>query len=106
MLWIISLVLYSALILSQQILRRQPPLLLYIPYLIFIPGYAFTKAAIPQIPKLEKLTVSLALSLALLVGFKSLIQTFRLGTLLSEITIAAIIAIICLVLVLIKQSIK
>ena len=102
-LWITFLLLYSSLILIQQILGNPPPIILYIPFLIFVPGYAFTEALLPQLHKLEKITVSLALSLALLVGFKSLMQTFRIIPLFSEITITTILATICLIAVLTKQ---
>jgi len=102
-LWIIFLLLYSSLILIQQILGNPPPITLYIPFLIFMPGYAFAEALLPQLHRLEKITVSLALSLALLVGFKSLIGTFRIMGLFSELTITTILAIICLITVLIKH---
>jgi len=102
-LWITFLLLYAGFILIQQILGNQPPLTLYIPFLIFVPGYAFTEALFPQINMLEKATVSLGLSLALLVGFKSLMQTFRIVGLFSEITITTILAIICLIAVLTKH---
>lgn len=99
-LWITLLLLYSLLILVYQILGDQSPLVLYTPFLIFVPGYAFAEALLPQIHKLEKITVSLALSLAILVGFKSLIETFRIMGFFSEITITTILAIICLIAVL------
>ena len=102
-LWIIFLLLYSSLILVLQILGNQPPLVLYIPFLIFVPGYAFAEALLPQLHKLEKIALSLALSLALLVGFKSLMETFRITGLFSEITITTILAITCLIIVLIKH---
>jgi len=105
-LWIPFLLLYSSLILVHQILGNPPPLILYIPFLILVPGYAFTEALLPQLQKLEKITISLALSLALFVGFKSLMQTFRVGGLVSEITISTVLAMICLIAVLIKHSRK
>jgi len=101
-LWIIFLLLYSSLILIQQIIGN-PIQFLYISFLIFIPGYAFTEAVLPQISKLEKIAVSFALSLALLIGLRSLMQTFKIVALFSETTLATILAIVCLIAVLAKH---
>jgi len=102
-LWITFLLFYSFLILIQQVLGNQPSLILYIPFLIFVPGYAFSQALIPQLFWLEKITISLVLSLALLIGLKSLMQTFRIVGIFSETTITTILAIIFLIAVLITH---
>jgi len=105
-LWITFLLLYSSLILFYQFLRTQPPLILFIPFLIFVPGYALNEALLPKLQKLEKIIFSLALSLALPLGLKSLMQTFKVEVFVSEITITTVLAVICFIAILVKDFTK
>lgn len=102
-LWIIFLLLYSVIMLIFQISANSIPATFNIPFYIFIPGYAFAEALLSHLHRLEKITISLAFSLAILVGFKGPIRAFKMVGLVSEKTIVTILAMICLTTVLIKH---
>jgi len=102
-LWTIFLLIYSVSVLASSFLARPLPVFLYLVFMIFMPGYAFAEALFPKLQLLEKLTVSIGFSLALLAGLHGLIEAFDLEGLLSEITIVEIVTIICLLVLLVKS---
>lgn len=102
-LWTVFLLLYSFVILAHQILGSQTSLVFYIPFLIFVPGYAVAKVLFRHIQRIEIIAVSLAISIAILASLKSIMETFRITGIFSEITVTVVLAIVCLVAALVKQ---
>ena len=96
-LWTFLLLLYSGIILVFLILRISTPSLLILPFYLFVPGYAFVAVLFPQSRSLEKAFMSIAFSVALFVGGKSLIRTFVLVGLFSELSVVTIFSAICLI---------
>lgn len=77
------------------------PLILF--FCLFIPGYAFVALVFSQLNKLEKAVASIAFSISLLVGLRSLIQTFGFVGLFSEVDILTIFSVTLLIVNLVKQ---
>lgn len=101
-LWAYLLLLYSGLILIFLTLRTQPPLLLIMPSYIFTPGYALVAVFFPKLRKLEKVVMSLAFSIGLIVGIKSFMQTFATTELFSELALVTVFSAVCFIVELIK----
>jgi len=104
-LWIFILMVYSLLMLMFFILQILAlPTIFILPFYLFVPGYAFTVAAFTHLRKLEKIIVSLGVSIALFTGIKGLTQTFGLKGLFSVSEILAIFSVVCLIVKLFKRK--
>jgi uncharacterized membrane protein len=101
-LWTLFLLSISATILILPIFGIPAPSLLVLSFCLFIPGYAFVALVFSQLNRLEKTVASLVLSIGLLVGFRSLIETFGFTSLFSEVNILTIFSVILLIVKLVK----
>ncbi len=97
-LWIPFFLLYSIAFFGVLVFGVSVPSLLFLPYLLFIPGYALVSILFPRSPKFEKTFMSIGFSIALFVGIKSLIQAFRLGGTLSGLPLLVIVSALCLII--------
>lgn len=66
-------------------------------FYLFIPGYAFSIIFLPKLSKLEKIAVSIGLSLSLLLGIRGFLKMLNVLYLFPVDLILIVLSIICLV---------
>lgn len=95
LLWDAFLLFYSGLTFAFLIMGPlASPSLLILPFYLIVPGYVFVDIFFPKLSRLEKAVLSIGLSVALLIGIKGLVQTFKATYILSEFTILAVFSLI------------
>jgi uncharacterized membrane protein len=95
-LWAFLLLAVSVTILILPIFGIPSPSLLVLFFSLFIPGYAFVALVFSRLNMLEKTVASIALSLGLLVGIRSFIETFGYVGLFSELDVLEVFSTILL----------
>lgn len=97
------LLFYSILMLILSILGEQT-LIFNLLFYLFIPGYVFSIIFIPKLAKLEKIAVSIGLSLSLLLGIRGFLRMLNVLYLFSVDLILIIFSIICLIIKLLTRG--
>jgi len=105
-LWTPLLLLISGAIFIFLTLEIPTPSPLVLLFSLFVPGYAFIDLVFSELNKPEKAVASLGFSLSLLVGLKSLIQTFGYIGLFSELTLLAIFSSVLLIVKLVNDILR
>lgn len=103
-LWIYFLLFYSGTITVFLILGTSTSPLLIFPFLIFVPGYALVAIVFPKSLKPEKVMMSIGFSVALSAGIKSIMITYSITGLFSELVVLAILSSVLLMVKLIKTE--
>lgn len=103
-LWIGILLVYS--ILMFFLGTPALPFVFVVPFYLFIPGYALVEVFFAHRRKLEKVVMSMGLSLGLLVGIRVLKDMRVLGLTrpISEHTLLAIFSVVCLIVKLFQRK--